>query len=557
MIEGNRLWFTTNRGEVVCLDIAALKNGTRQPKQLWKVDLIKDHGVVLRGGDMGVVHIPSVASHGKYLYAVTSHGIDVKANRVTKPGAPSLVCLDKTTGKLVWKDASPGANILEGQWSSPMICTVNGRVQVVVAQGDGWIRAFHPNGDGNGGSQVLWKFDINPKTSRFQFRGNKGDRRYFVGTPVFHAGRIYVGSGVSLALGRPGGRLVCIDPTGKGDISEFLAVDAKGKRLPHRRLQAVDPKKGEKAIRNPNSGRVWAFNSNKKKIERGFNGTVSRVAVHNGLVIAADMDGFLHCLDAKNGRQHWSHDMFAGALASPLIVDGKVYVADEDGDITIFALSKKKKIVAEIPMPDAVYCSPVFVGGVLFLATRSRLYAIAGKDSPARTKKDGNSRSRIPKAGFAPTPDDVVRRMLELASVKKTDRVCDLGSGDGRIVIAAAKTYGCRGIGYELNEDLVAASRRQAKRDKVSSLTKFEKRDIFKVDLSDVSVVTLYLLPRQNAALIPRLNQMKPGSRVVAHEYAIPGVKAVRKVTVRSTTSKNGHTLYLYKTPLKVAKASD
>jgi hypothetical protein len=140
--------------------------------------------------------------------------------------------------------------------------------------------------------------------------------------------------------------------------------------------------------------------------------------------------------------------------------------------------------------------------------------------------------------------------MLELAAVKKGDTVCDLGSGDGRIVIAAARTYGCRAIGYELNEELVLASRKQAKLDEVASLASFEQKDIFKVDLSMVDVATLYLLPRQNAALIPRLNNMKPGSRIVAHEYAIPGVKESRKVSIKSADSNESHTLYLYTTPL-------
>ena len=109
---------------------------------------------------------------------------------------------------------------------------------------------------------------------------------------------------------------------------------------------------------------------------------------------------------------------------------------------------------------------------------------------------------------------------------------------------------GCRAIGYELNEELVLASRKQAKLDEVASLASFEQKDIFKVDLSMVDVATLYLLPRQNAALIPRLNNMKPGSRIVAHEYAIPGVKESRKVSIKSADSNESHTLYLYTTPL-------
>lgn len=560
LIEGDRLWFTTNRCELVCLNIAPLKANGGEPKMLWKVDMIKEFGVVLRGGDMGVVHIPSVASHGKFIYAVTGHGIDVSEDRVTVPTAPSLVCLEKETGKLVWKDSSPGANIIEGQWSSPTICSVKDQTQIVVAQGDGWIRAFEPDGDGNGSSRVIWELDINSKTSRFIFRGNQGDRRYFVGSPVFHDGHVYVGSGVSPALGRPGGRLVCIDLTRRGDISEHLAVDADGKMIPHRRLQAADPETGERVIANPNSGVKWAFNHDKDDYEKGFNGIVSRVAVHDGLVIASDMDGFLHCLDADTGKRYWSHDFLAAAYASPLVIDGKVYVADEDGAVTIFRLSKRKRQIAEIDMLDAIYCSPVFANGVLYVATRGRLYAIGGNrpiDSLNGNKTVGlGDKIRTPNAGFAPTPNDVVQKMLELASVKKSDTVCDLGSGDGRIVIAAAKSIGCCAIGYELNADLVDSSRKRAMEQNLTALTTFERRDIFKVDLSRVTVATLYLLPRQNAALIPSLNTMKPGSRVVTHEYPIPGVKPETRVSVESRESKESHTLFLYSTPITVLNNS-
>lgn len=383
LIEGDQMWFTTNRCEVICLDISALRKGTGKPEQVWKVDMIKQFGVHPRGTEMGVVHIASVANYGKFLYAVSGNGVDKDApDRVPAPDAPSLVCLEKATGKLVWQDASPGADILCGQWSSPAVFEFSGQAQIVVGQGDGWVRAFDPNGDGQGGSRLIWEFDINPKTARFGFHGQGGERRYIVGSPVFHDGRIYVGSGLHPEFAGSVGRLVCIDPTRQGDISEQLAVDAEGNRIPHRRLQAVDLNNGEQAIHNPNSGLVWSFNWNNDKPDQGFQGTACRVAVHNELVIAPDIQGFVHCLDAVTGQHYWTHDVFAAIYASPLIVDGKVYVADEDGVVTVLTHSTSREVIATVEMPSYLYCSPVFANGVLYLATRSRLHAISNADKP-------------------------------------------------------------------------------------------------------------------------------------------------------------------------------
>ena len=125
---------------------------------------------------------------------------------------------------------------------------------------------------------------------------------------------------------------------------------------------------------------------------------------------------------------------------------------------------------------------------------------------------------------FVPTPLEVVDRMLELARVTSEDLVYDLGSGDGRVVIRAAKTYGARGVGVEIEPDLVHKAREHAFREKVAHLVEFRVQDALTVDVSPATVITLYMLPEFNAKLRPIFDtQLKPGSRVVSHDYEIEG----------------------------------
>ena len=186
---------------------------------------------------------------------------------------------------------------------------------------------------------------------------------------------------------------------------------------------------------------------------------------------------------------------------------------------------------------------PVIAGGKLYLRDQDVLlcYDIA-------EKKD---RPRQPDAIFVPTPQDVVEKMLDLARVKKTDLVVDLGCGDGRIVVTAAKKYGCRAAGYDLDPECVGLARASVQKEKVDKLVTIENKDIFTLDLSQVDVVTLYLLPKLNTKLIPQLEKLKPGARIVSHQFPMEGIRPDR--TVRFVSSEDGveHTLYLWTTPLK------
>ena len=150
-------------------------------------------------------------------------------------------------------------------------------------------------------------------------------------------------------------------------------------------------------------------------------------------------------------------------------------------------------------------------------------------------------------APYVATPQEVVDRMLEMAEVRPTDVVYDLGSGDGRIVITAAKRYGARGVGFELDEKLVRRAQDNARRAGVTSLVEFRQQDVMTVDLSPATVVTLYLLQDVNLKLRPIiLSQLPLGARVVSHKFHMGDWRPDRTEKIQAT-SGDVHTLYLWR----------
>lgn len=379
LIEGDRMWFTTNRCEVVCMDIVPLRRGEAPPRELWRLDMMQHLGVFPRAPSMGLAHLCSIASYKDLIYVITGNGVDETSTKVNVPEAPSVICLRSANGEVVWQDNSPGANISVGQWSSPLVIDQGDRGQVVTAQGDGWLRSFEALT-----GKLIWKFDINYKTSTLVL-GGRGTKNDCSATPMLYDGKIYVASGQQAHHGEGVGRLVCIDPSKTGDISSELAVDADGRPLPEARIQTVDPDKGQRSIPNPNSGLVWEYvnadrNGNGKlDFEEQFHRTLGNVAIKNDLLFVTDLSGLTHCLDAQTGKLHWTYDTLAANYASPLIVGDKVFIADEDGDIAIFRLSAGPDgnvPLAEINMGNSVYCSPIYANGTLYVANHHHLFAI-------------------------------------------------------------------------------------------------------------------------------------------------------------------------------------
>lgn len=158
---------------------------------------------------------------------------------------------------------------------------------------------------------------------------------------------------------------------------------------------------------------------------------------------------------------------------------------------------------------------------------------------------------RNPDVVYVGTAYDLVSKMLQMAKVKKTDLVYDLGCGDGRMLVLAAQKYGCHCVGYDIDPERVKASKENAARNHVEDLVKIVQADIFTLDLSKADVIPIYLLPEMNRKLLPQLDKMKPGSRVVCHNYDLDTIIPDETIPMVSNEDNANHTLYLYTTPLK------
>jgi tRNA/tmRNA/rRNA uracil-C5-methylase (TrmA/RlmC/RlmD family) len=179
------------------------------------------------------------------------------------------------------------------------------------------------------------------------------------------------------------------------------------------------------------------------------------------------------------------------------------------------------------------------------------------KESTQEVSEESDD-TREPDVQFVPTPQKVVDKMLELANIKKTDLVYDLGCGDGRIVVTAAKRYGCKAIGYDIDPQRVEESLENVKKNGVGHLVRIEKKDIFTLDLSKADVITLYLLPSLNVELIPQLEKLRDGARIISHDFDMKGVKPDKVITIKDEKDEYGdHTIYLWTTPLTKEDVSD
>jgi len=167
-----------------------------------------------------------------------------------------------------------------------------------------------------------------------------------------------------------------------------------------------------------------------------------------------------------------------------------------------------------------------------------------------RTPAKIESGARKPDIVYVPTPQEVVDKMLELAKVSKDDLLYDLGCGDGRFVVTAAKRYGCRAVGYDISPRRVRESIENVEKNNVGHLVRIEQKDIFTLDLSEADVITLFLLPSLNEKLIPQLDKLKPGSRIVSYRFGMRGVLPDKTVDFTSPQDNSQHTFYLWTTPL-------
>jgi outer membrane protein assembly factor BamB len=371
-IDGNRMYYVNNRAEVVCSDTGG--------NDVWKLDMIKNLGVFPHN-----LAVCSPLIVGNDLFVVTSNGVDEGHINVPSPKAPSFIKLDKRDGKVLWQDNSPtikltqvpkggdqeaffkrlvnrGELIQHGQWSNPAYGVVAGQKQILFPGGEGKIYSFDPDT-----GKLIWTFDCNPKDARYELAG-KGTRSDFIATPVIHDNKVYIGVGQDPEHEYGVGHLWCIDMTKKGDVSPEIVIDYD-----------VYPPKTKP---NPNSALVWHFGGPAPKGSARnyyFGRTMSTCAIHDGLCYAAELAGYLHCLDAKTGKLYWSHDTKANVWSSPYYADGKIYLGTDDGTLWVLAQGKDKKVLAQNDMVTAVRATPVAVDGTLYVMTENKLYAIAKK----------------------------------------------------------------------------------------------------------------------------------------------------------------------------------
>jgi outer membrane protein assembly factor BamB len=377
VVEGDRLYYTSNRCEVLCDDVKTGKN-------IWKLDMVQTLGVFPHNiTDCS----PLLAADG--VWVITANGVNEDHINVPAPKAPSFLKIDKKTGKVLWQDNEPtihltkaakggasqkdffkrlvnrGELIQHGQWSNPAYGVVAGQGQVVFPGGDGWLRAYDTDG------KLLWKFDCNPKDAEYEL-GGKGTRNDFIATPVIHKDRVYIGVGQDPEHETGVGHFWCIDMTKRGDVSPELVTD-----------NTVWPPKTKK---NENSALLWHYGGTapaevRKKTGRNyyFGRTMSTAAIHDGLCYIAELSGWLHCLDAETGKLHWSHDCENMTWSSPYWADNKVYLGTDGDEIFVFAHGTKKKLLAKNPMSGHVRATPVAANGVLYVMTENKLYAIAKK----------------------------------------------------------------------------------------------------------------------------------------------------------------------------------
>src|SRR5262245_16065509 len=306
-VEGNRVYYVSNRAEVVCADVDGDKDKPGKARIHWTFDMIKELKVF---PCQLAVCSPLVV--GDLVYVVTCNGWDVYADPPVfpEPTAPSFIAVNKKDGKLAWKSDLPGKNVLDGQWSNPVYAMANGKPQIIFPGGDGWLYGLEPDS-----GKLIWKFNCNPSTAKFDLKKlRESDRCSFLATPVVSDNKVYVGVGQNPDHGPGVGHLWCIDITKKGDVSP--------------KEDNFDPK----AAVNKDSALVWHMGGKRKGQPQGndrevlFGRTMTTCCVVDGLVYVADLDGFFYCLDAKTGEKYWEHDMKAEVWASPYFVADTVLI---------------------------------------------------------------------------------------------------------------------------------------------------------------------------------------------------------------------------------------
>lgn len=338
-IDGNRLYYVNNRCELVCADTEGFRDGENDgpftDEELtseidgdivWKLDMLNELGAFPHN-----LATSSPTFDDDLIFVGTGNGVDEGHIVLPVPMAPSFIAVNKHTGELVWESSAPGENVLHGQWSSPAVGLIGGVKQVIFPGGDGKLYSFVAKT-----GEELWSFDCNPPDSIWEL-GGMGTRNNIIATPVIYNDKVFIAVGQDPEHGEGPGHLYAIDATKRGDITT--------------------------------SGVIW----HNVDIMR----SMTTVAIHDGILYTCDLGGIFRAVDAKSGKTLWTDDLLAAVWSSPMVVDGKVYMGDEDGDVIVYATGREKKILFETNMFNSIYTTPVAANGVLYITNRRQLFAIA------------------------------------------------------------------------------------------------------------------------------------------------------------------------------------
>lgn len=361
-----RVYVSTNRGDILCLDLNGQANGNDGPFKdegqyfagpgkpplpvgpadadiIWRYDMRDELGVYANQQFASTVLLV-----GDRIYASTCNSRDW-ARHVPAPNAPALICLDKKTGKLLGQEASGiSKNTFFSNWSAPAYGKVGNQEMVIFGGGDGFCYAFDPTpAPGADGTQILkelWRFDCNPPAHRMKdgkpikYGGDDGPRE-ILATPVFHDGKVYAALGKDPEDSASPGCLSCIDASKTGDITT--------------------------------SGKIW---QNEK-----ISTTSSTASIAGDLLFIADAAGYVYCLDANTGKQYWTHDTEGKIWGGTLVADGKLWIGTEGGEVITLAAAKEKKELGTSTFEGEIRSPPIAANGVLYITTGPFLYAITEK----------------------------------------------------------------------------------------------------------------------------------------------------------------------------------
>jgi len=393
-VERERVYIVDNRGAVLCLDTKGMANGNEgpfideaaymtpsdngAPRQqigaetypetlrppsdgkllkpgaldadiIWKFDLAAEAGI----WPHDAAH-SSILIRGDHLYLNTGNGVDNTHKRIRAPDAPSLIVLDKKSGRWLARDDEHMApNIFHNTWAAPSMGKVNGRDQIFFCGGNGVVYGFEPlearlPSASCVALKKVFEFDFDPAAPKSQVHKFNSNRQQgpsnLYGMPVFHDGRLFVAGGGDIWWGKNEASLKCIDATRKSDITT--------------------------------NGLLWSYPLEKH--------VLATPAVSDGLVFIADCGRTFHCVDTMTGKGQWTHEIKGEVWASAFVADGKVYLGTRSGNFYVFTASRTKKLLFEKELGNPVSATTSAANGVLYVATMMELFAIEQKEEPGK-----------------------------------------------------------------------------------------------------------------------------------------------------------------------------